>query len=548
MTATIEFAAAAAPSGTATAISTVRPPPAPVRRDNAAASTSPLPPSISSHYHRGDPLDIPLIDHHLLTQLLFPRLVSAMQLAFPQVYLDWTTASASNNNHYKTLRWKRIAEGILRTCLIVGSCRRIIVRHHQASSQQKEVSVITPAMHNLGMQIRPVSSTSRGNAIDKNHTSGVLNLLQQYAKVGTLILATVILPTIYKELKLYRKRQLEEHDRQLRLDDIRREEHQLFHSLSSSARSPANTGVSDTDNPHHPRDHHHHNSSNSIIQQRAQKRQSHLLTYLIDTTIGMGEVFLPPLQLVNYVMYLWGRSCTPQLGMLLAGWEYCHLDTISVDANHDDDDGGGGIGEESHHHHQNHQRHVNFQYAHRRLVVEEGLRAVSMILPPALPSHLRIGDGTVGGNSATAATVAGNNHRADGAVGAATEGRQHGTGSDSTERAVDDDNTSRRRSGWTIMRKKILSFMGVIDDEDDNNATSATAAPTSSTSEARRYSLTCSMCHMENPSIPYIASCGHCYCYLCLRMAVTDNLSFRCVDCGSMIVSSARPKVEAFIR
>ncbi|KAL7438790.1 hypothetical protein ACHAXH_005363 [Discostella pseudostelligera] len=538
--AAIEFA----PAPSATAISTART--STSVRDAAAASTSPS--SISSHYHRGDPLDIPLIDHYLLTQLLFPRLVSAIQLAFPQVYLDWTTASSSitpNNSNYKTLRWKRIVEGILRACLLVGSCRRIIVRHQASSQHQKqpyrdreEVSVITPAMHSLGMQIRPVSSTFRGNSINKNRSSGVINLLQQFTKVGTLILATVILPSIYKELKLYRKRQLEEHDRQLRLDDIRREEHQLFHSLSSSSSSSA------TDNPRHPREAnlHRNNSSSSIIQQRAQKRQSHLLTYLIDTTIGMGEVFLPPLQLVNYVMYLWGRSCTPQLGMLFAGWEYCNLDIISADANHDD--GGGGIGEASHHHH----RHVNFQYAHRRLVVEEGLRAVSMILPPALPSHLRIGDGNVGGNSSTAATVVENNHRTAGEVGAVAEGRRHGTGSDSTERAVDDDVTSRRRSGWTMMRKKILSFMGVIDEEDANNPTSATAAPTSSTSEARRYSLTCSMCNMENPSIPYIASCGHCYCYLCLRMAVTDNLSFRCTDCGSMIVSSARPKVETFVR
>ena len=76
--------------------------------------------------------------------------------------------------------------------------------------------------------------------------------------------------------------------------------------------------------------------------------------------------------------------------------------------------------------------------------------------------------------------------------------------------------------------------MGVA--EDDENNGSASSLPEKET-------LSCSMCHVENPTVPYIASpCGHCYCYLCLRMAVTDDLQFRCVDCGKSIVASGRPK------
>ncbi len=87
-----------------------------------------------------------------------------------------------------------------------------------------------------------------------------------------------------------------------------------------------------------------------------------------------------------------------------------------------------------------------------------------------------------------------------------------------------------------LMRKRILSFIGVVEhDESDYDATTAS-------SNERRSSLKCSLCHAVNPAIPYIASCGHCYCYVCLRVAVMDNLSFRCVDCGRIISSSSRLK------
>ena len=516
-----------------------------------AAYDDASPSTLSSHYHRGDPLDIPLIDHHLLTQLLLPRLTSAIQLICPQAYMDWTTTTTtpttSHNRHYNTMRWKRIVEGVLRAFLIAGSCRRIIVRYQTSQKQQNHndhfgVSVVTPAMHNLGLQIRPSASTSRG------YSSGLMNLLQQYANVGSLVLATVVVPTLFKELKLYRKRQLDDHDRQLRIEDIRREEYQLFYSARAATASGGHAvgEVPNTDNPQRAPEHQqyhrnqnnfglsHSSSSSSTIQQRAQKRQARAITYLLDTILGLGEVFLPPIQLINYIMYLWGRSGTPQLGMQLAGWEFCN---VNNPAGHDSGDG--GFGEGSH----NHQRHVNFQYAHRRLLVEEGLRAVSMIIPPPLPSQLRLGNG--GSNNAT---VIEDNARTVGLAGDREDVAMHpynagGMGSNSTERLIDGNN-ARRRSGWAMMRKKILSFMGVIDEEDGTNALSTDYT---STSETRRYSLTCSMCQMENPSIPYIASCGHCYCYLCLRMAVTDNLSFRCVDCGRTIVASARPKVEVFV-
>ena len=87
-----------------------------------------------------------------------------------------------------------------------------------------------------------------------------------------------------------------------------------------------------------------------------------------------------------------------------------------------------------------------------------------------------------------------------------------------------------------LMRKRILSFMGVVEDDESNNGA------TNTLSKEGRYSLTCLLCHVVNPAIPYITSCGHCYCYICLRVAVTDHLGFRCVDCGKGIISSERLK------
>ena len=101
--------------------------------------------------------------------------------------------------------------------------------------------------------------------------------------------------------------------------------------------------------------------------------------------------------------------------------------------------------------------------------------------------------------------------------------------------------TVGNRNSW--IRKRYLSFMGIAEEEGGNLCENDDApSSVSDAAEARRYSLTCSMCHVENPAVPYIASCGHCYCYMCLRMAVTDDLTFRCVDCGQKIVSSSRPR------
>ena len=164
-------------------------------RSSAAAA---IVPSASSH-HRSDPLDIPLIDGHLLAHLLLPRIISAIRLVSPQVYLDWTTGvannishsgnngggtssrtdnnggaqddnvvtSQNNNNNNKTLVWKRILEGLLRTCLLLGSCHRIFNKSNNSS-----IILQTPAMHSLGMFLRPVTSGSSSSSSSRSTGRG----------------------------------------------------------------------------------------------------------------------------------------------------------------------------------------------------------------------------------------------------------------------------------------------------------------------------------------------------------------------------------------
>ena len=361
-------------------------------------------PPIISHYsyHRGDPLDIPLIDHHILTQLLLPRVVSAIRYTFPQVHLDWTTGSGSNHGEvvtggsYDTLFWKRILEGILRMCLILGSCHRIIsysarrrrldftssgngkYSHGEQRANNHEVYVATPAMQSFGISIRSGSSDGGGS------------IIQQYGKVMALILATVIVPSCYEELRHRRARQLDERDQRLRLEEIRREfRSSMLHGTSVTYRAGDHSSTS-IERRQQQEQH------LLLLHQRAHERKSFLSSLIADTILGMGEVLYPPLQLFNYLMYLWGMCSTPDLAMRVAGWEYCHdpcssvvLSTRNGGDGRDNsnsiiayDNHGEAVEHQQPHGGSFHQRHANFQYGHRRLLVEEALRAASLILPP----------------------------------------------------------------------------------------------------------------------------------------------------------------------
>jgi peroxin-2 len=50
----------------------------------------------------------------------------------------------------------------------------------------------------------------------------------------------------------------------------------------------------------------------------------------------------------------------------------------------------------------------------------------------------------------------------------------------------------------------------------------------------------CPVCAADPITTPYVASCGHVYCYYCLRGSRIDQPSFACFTCGD-VISSDRP-------
>lgn len=440
-----------------------------------------------SVYRRGDPLDIPLIDHHLSIHLLFPRLTSAIKWVLPKLHQDWTTGAdgsissglvdgnVSEISRIKNpLLWKSLVEVVIHMLLLLGSSR-VIEKHHQNGSLDSSISIQTPAMRNLGMFLRPsINHTRHASNMTTSkrrlHFDAIKTRLWLYSKIIALASATVIVPKLYEELKRRRERQ-----HQMRLQEER--QHSMY--VYPSSRNATNDNNQYTT----PRE-----RQQATIHRRATDRKSRLQTLLSDLIIGTVDVFLPPLKLISYISYLWGMSPTPDLGMRLVGWDYASIAESSTEPSTDS-------GQQYH-------RHANFHYGNRRLLVEEALRTVSAIIPPR----------DVGGAIDLATTQ--------------TQNRDNSISLNADEIQTVPERHPARRGSW--FRKRALSFIGVV--EENNHKTN----------DDLRCNLNCSKCGVKNPTVPYMASCGHCYCYICLRMAITDDLYFQCLECGKPINSSGR--------
>ena len=210
-------------------------------------------------------------------------------------------------------------------------------------------------------------------------------------------------------------------------------------------------------------------------------------------------MLIPPLKLLNYISYLWGYSATPDLGMRLIGWEYASsrdlLEPSSFGGVTGSDGVGGGVGvggggnvdstslanngnysgSSAMQQHHNHQRHVNFQYGNRRLMVEEALRTMAVVLPPRGRSvdNVDAGDiapGNMGGNvGGSSNTVVGGapggrfGDRENVSVVASAGRRANNNGVTATNTR----NTAPSKKSW--MRRRFLSFMGVVEEEEGDN-------------------------------------------------------------------------------
>ncbi len=61
---------------------------------------------------------------------------------------------------------------------------------------------------------------------------------------------------------------------------------------------------------------------------------------------------------------------------------------------------------------------------------------------------------------------------------------------------------------------------------------------TNKRNDSRYVEQACEICYSTPISIPYKTSCGHWYCYACLRTLVADDLNYHCIGCGQKILSS----------
>jgi len=446
-------------------------------------------PSHSPVYRRGDPLDIPLIDNHLTVHLLFPRIINAIRWVYPQLYLDWSTGvtngvianSSSDERPSETSRiknplmLKRMVEILLHAALLIGSSQ-IVQKHRNDGLFDDNITIRTPAMRNLGMFLRPSNSCASvvTNRAQSSKIDAIKSRIQLYYKLFALLAATVIGPRLYEELKHRRQQQLQEQSRRYRSLDM--------HVLSRTANNQQSQYSTLTEREH------------ATIRGRANRRRSQVQTLLSDFLIGIVDIFIPPLKLINYISYLWGMSSTPDFETRLVGWNYAtSADSLS--------------GASSTGYAQQYQRHANFHYGNRRLLVEEALRTVSAVIPPRENGTTAV--------TATRQTPNRGNIRTE----IVEEIPAQSQISDGAERIL------HRRGSW--FRRRALSFVGLSEEKHNNSA------------DSRYSNLRCSKCDTV-PKVPYITSCGHCYCYICLRMAVTDDLNFQCIECGKSIDFSCR--------
>ena len=435
-------------------------------------------------YRRGDPLDIPLIDNHLAFHLLFPRITSAIRWVLPELHLDWTTglhgaAITDSTRDETSSELNRIKNPYMlkRVAEILIHTSLLFGSSRLVRKQANDGSLVN------SVSISTPAMRNLGMFLrPKDPPTRLLKNKQRWK----------IIDVLQSRISLYTKvfflvaatvigpNLYEEikHRRkqQLREQQRRLESIDLFHR---NARNSQQEFISARQR------------QIARINERANDRQLHLQTLLSDFIIGAVDVFLPSLRLINYVSYLWGITSTPDLGMQLAGWDYASFADFPSGASQD------AI--------QQYHRHANYHYGNRRLLVEEALRTVSAVVPPR--------DGVAAIAPTTRQQTRLNIHG---------DNTQHVA----TPNDISSGSSSRSQRG-TWFRKRALSFIGVVEDNEGQAADDL-------------HNFTCAKCGNENPTIMYMASCGHCYCYICLRMAITDDLSFQCIDCGRNIDSSCR--------
>jgi hypothetical protein len=372
---------------------------------------------------------------------------------------------------------RKFIEILLHAAVLLGSSQ-IVQQREKNGSFVSNISIRTPAMRNLGLFLRP--NVNLPNQQSRNNAAQNNGGWQMAAIRSRLLLYSKLFALVTATVIGPRFYEELKQWRQQQLRDRDRRQRSVDMHILSRPLENNNRHLSSRER------------EQVMIDLRANDRKSLLQTIISDFIIGTVDVFMPPLRLINYISYLWGITSTPDLGMQLVGWNYATLADSSSDGL------ATSFGQQYH-------RHANFHYGNRRLLVEEALRTVSSVIPPRESAIIPIARQTPSRNN-----IMNNNSLQDRQTETETSGESLR-------------NINYRRRSW--FRKRALSFMGVVEEKDKTSL---------------QNKLNCVKCGTENPTVPYMTSCGHCYCYICLRMAVTDDIYFQCVECGEQIKTSSR--------
>jgi len=190
-------------------------------------------------------------------------------------------------------------------------------------------------------------------------------------------------------------------------------------------------------------------------------------------------------------------------------------------------------------------RNINFQFMNRELMWDS-FTSFALFAAPALDRNAFA--------SATAAAASGASTRLQrgvraGSAAAATWGREwrtqligsaadHGEGADNVEPAVVEVNHSIRESGHGTHNEGSFGDGGKSESREEEKTVDGRRVGNTSELINIEEVGCCVACGTGPANMPYVTSCGHTFCYYCVKSACLAEKAYVCPQCGSCFASA----------